>query len=266
MKKTYTLLFAICLFLSFTVSTQAQENTLMGSSVVSAQDKVTAVSVSSEAAEGLDLVAVGELFKDSKDLEAFEKALNDPAVGVNNLDLDDNGDVDFIRVVEEVKDDTHVIILQVPLAKNEFQDVATIEIEKNGKEEYNFQIRGNEEFYGVDYYVAPADVHIYRWPIVSLIYTPVYRPYRSTFYFGFYPGWYHPFHPVAAALYHTRTVRFTTRATFAITRTPRVKSVTKVHYTAHHSTLVKHKTTVTHSRGRTTVTRSTAVRNRRGRP
>src|ERR1051325_6546687 len=82
---------------------------------VFAQDKIKSISVSSEAAEGLDLLAVGELFKDAKDLEGFEKSLNDPEVGVNNLDLDDNGDVDFIRVVEEVKDDTHLIILQVPL-------------------------------------------------------------------------------------------------------------------------------------------------------
>ena len=70
------------------------------SSAVYSQD-VTVVAPSSEAADGLDLQAVAELFKDAKDLEAFEKSLNDPEIGVNNLDLDDNGDVDFIRVMEE---------------------------------------------------------------------------------------------------------------------------------------------------------------------
>ena len=40
-------------------------------------------------------MAVAELFKDSKDLEAFEKALNDSEVGINNLDLDEDGEVDF---------------------------------------------------------------------------------------------------------------------------------------------------------------------------
>lgn len=239
---------------------------LIGTCPVLAQDNVTKVSVTSEAAEGLDLLAVAELFKDAKDLAAFEKALNDPEVGVNNLDLDDNGDVDFIRVVEEVKDDTHVIILQVPLGKDEFQDVATIEVEKSGKDEYNLQIRGNEVIYGADYYVAPATVRIYSWPIISLLYAPVYRPYRSTFYFGFYPAWYRPFHPVATAVYRTRTVRYTTRATFTVTRTNRVKSVSRVHYTAHNSTRVKRKTTVTHTKGKTTVTRSTTVRKGKRRP
>ena len=57
----------------------------------SAQEDVTVVAPTSEAAEGLDLKAVSALFQDSKNLESFEKALNDPEVGVNNLDLDDNG-------------------------------------------------------------------------------------------------------------------------------------------------------------------------------
>src|SRR5215210_5623061 len=129
------------------------------SCLVFAQEKITVVAPTSEAAEGLDLNAVAELFKDSKDLEAFEKALNDPEVGINNLDLDENGEVDFIRVVEEIADDTHVIILQVPLGKDEFQDVATIEVEREGNDKYNMQIHGDEVIYGVDYYVAPSDVY-----------------------------------------------------------------------------------------------------------
>ncbi len=64
---------------------------------MSAQEEITVVAPTSEAAEGLDLKAVSELFKDSENLEEFEKALNDPEVGINNLDLDENGEVDFIR-------------------------------------------------------------------------------------------------------------------------------------------------------------------------
>ncbi len=52
---------------------------------------VTIVAPTSEAAEGLDLNAVSELFKDSKNLDEFEKALNDSSIGVNNLDLDNDG-------------------------------------------------------------------------------------------------------------------------------------------------------------------------------
>ncbi|MFQ6113843.1 MAG: hypothetical protein ACE5NG_07100, partial [bacterium] len=173
----------------------------------SAQEDVTIVAAASEAAEGLDLKAVSELFKDSENLEEFEKALNDPEAGINNLDLDQNGEVDFIRVVEEVADDTHVIILQVLLAENEFQDVATIEVEKTDNHSYNMQVHGNEVIYGVDYYVVPTYVHIHTWPIITWIYRPVHRPYRSVFHFGFYPRWWKPYRPVAINVYRARTVR-----------------------------------------------------------
>jgi hypothetical protein len=220
--------------------------------LVSAQENVTIVAPTSEAAEGLDLKAVSELFKDSENLEEFEKALNDPKVGVNNLDLDENGEVDFIRVVEEVADDTHLIILQVPLAKNEFQDVATIEVEKTGDDGYNMQVHGNEVIYGVDYYVAPSYVHIRTWPIITWIYRPIYRPYRSAFYFGYYPRWWRPHRPVAINVYRTRTVKLTRRTNFTVTKTSRVKSVTKVNYRPRSSTLVKKKT-ITTRRKTTTV-------------
>jgi len=57
----------------------------LGISLISAQENVTVVTPASEAAEGLDLEAVGTLFKDSKNLEEFEKSLNDPKTGINNL-------------------------------------------------------------------------------------------------------------------------------------------------------------------------------------
>jgi hypothetical protein len=231
---------------------------ILVSSSVFSQD-VSVVAPTSEAAEGLDLQAVAELFKDAKDLEEFEKSLNDPEVGVNNLDLDDNGEVDFIRVMEETSDDVHVIVLQVPLGENEFQDVATIEVEKNGEEEYNMQVRGNEVIYGADYYIAPVQVHVHTWPIIPWIFRPVYHPYRSVFYFGFYPRWWHPWHPVAVHVYHTRTVRFTTRATFHVTHTTRVTRVTKVNYHASSSTLVKKQTRVTHGGDRTTTIKAGKV-------
>jgi hypothetical protein len=224
----------------------------LSSCLAFAQEKVTVDAPIPAAVEGLDLIAIGELFKNSEDLQSFEKALNNAETGLNNLDLDENGEVDFIRVVEEVSDDTHLIILQVPLAKDEFQDVATIEVEKSGDKLYNLQIRGDESIYGVDYYIAPANVSIYTWPIITAIYRPLYRPYRSVFYFGSYPRWYRPYRPVSLTVYRSRTIRLTGRTAFAVTRTSRVKSVSKVHYSRRSSTRVTRKTTVTHSRGKTT--------------
>ena len=216
--------------------------------LVFAEEETTIVTPASEAAEGLDLQAIGELFKESENLEEFEKALNDPEVGVNNLDLDENGEVDFIRVLSEVANETHLIILQVPLAENEFQDVATIEVEKSGEDEYNIQVRGNEVIYGDDYYVTPTNVHIHTWPIITWIYRPSYRPYRSVYKFGGYPRWWKPYPPVKVNVYRTRTVKFTHRRTFIVTKTPRVKTV-KVHYKPRSSTLVRKKTAIHKPKG-----------------
>ncbi len=228
-----------------------------------AQEDLTIVAPTSEAAEGLDLTAVSELFKEAKTLEEFEKSLNDPDTGVNNLDLDADGNVDFIRVVDQAADDTHIIILQVPLAENEFQDVATIEVEKSDDEQYNMQVRGSEVIYGRDYYVAPAHVHVRVWPIFSWMYRPVYRPYRSAFYFGYYPRWWRPYRPVTVGVYRTRTVHYRTRASFSVTRTSRVRTVNRASYKPRTSTLVKKKTTVTRTtgvKGKQKVTRTTATR------
>lgn len=227
----------------------------------------------SEAAEGLDLSAVGELFRNSKNLEEFEAGLNDPKKGINNIDLDDNGEVDFIRVLEEVEGDTHVIVMQVPLGEDEYQDVATIEIEKKGDDDYNFQLRGSPDIYGPDYYVVPAGAYVRTWPIVGWIYRPVYRPYISPFRYRVYPVWYRPFRPVSVTVYRSRTVNYVGRTSFAVTRTNRVTTVSRTKYAARSSSRVRTrtKTSVTRTTGpaggkKTTVTRSRTTTRARRRP
>jgi hypothetical protein len=215
----------------------------------------------------LDLRAVAELFKDSKNLEEFERNLNDPDRGINNLDLDENNQVDFLRVLEDVSGDAHVIVLQAQLGRDEYQDVATIEVEKSGSSDYVVQVHGDDSIYGSDYYVTPSVVRIQTWPIIGWMYRPAYRPYRSAFYFGAYPGWWRPFRPVSLSAYHTRTVRYTSRTTFSVTRTRTVNGVARVNYKPHSSTLVRKKTTVTHSRttvrgGGTTRTKTQTTRTR----
>ena len=54
------------------------------------------------------------------------------------------------------------------------------------------------------------------------MYGPVYRPYRSVFYFSYYPRYYRPWTPVRIHVYRTRTVHYTTRRNFTVVRTSRV--------------------------------------------
>lgn len=209
-----------------------------GQSIAALQEETTAIAPSSEVGENLDLMAVCELFKEAATVEDFEKALNDPENGINNLDLNEDGEVDFIRVLEEVSDDTHMLILQVPLGEDEYQDVATIEVEKTGEEAYNIQAHGNEVIYGANYYVVPRYTRIHTWPIFSWMYKPSYRPYRSAFSYRNYPRWWRTWKPVTINAYRTRTVRIVKLTNFTVTRVSRVKTINKINYKHRTSTRV----------------------------
>jgi cystathionine beta-lyase family protein involved in aluminum resistance len=56
--------------------------------------------------------------------------LNDPELQISNLDLNNDNEVDYLRVIETVENRTHVIIIQSILDNDVYQDVATIDVEK----------------------------------------------------------------------------------------------------------------------------------------
>lgn len=165
-----------------------------------------------------DLQGAVELFKVARDLEGFERSLNTEDQHVNNLDLDGDGKVDYIRVIDHSEGVAHAITMQVALGKDEFQDVAVIELEKNGDTSAVLQIRGAEELYGADVIVepfeekevAPTDkgpsapddlpririwVNVWAWPCVTWIYGPTYIVWNSPWYWGYYPPWWSPWTP-----------------------------------------------------------------------
>jgi hypothetical protein len=156
-----------------------------------------------------------------------------------------------LSAVSAKQGDAHLIVLQVPLGRREFQDVATVEVERTRAGAYNMQVHGNETLFGVNVYFAPVSVQIGSWPVVAWIYRPAYRPYRSVYYYGYHPRWWKPWYPVPGHVYHGKVVRYRSRA-FESSRTTRVKSVTKVSYRPHSSKLVRTKTTVKHSKSGTT--------------
>ena len=223
------------------------------------QEKINVVSSSSAAGEGLDLQAVGELFKEAETLEDFEQALNDPETGVNNLDLNEDGDVDYIRILEEAEGETRVIILQAALGEDEFQDVATIEVEKSAEDNVQMQVHGNAALYGPDVYYAPAVVHVHQWAMLGWLYRASWRPYRSVYYWGHYPRGWRRYRAVHVNVYRPRVARYTRHRSFTARRAP-VVHVHKVRYTPRKSVLVKKRTVVKPARGRKTVVKKTTVK------
>jgi hypothetical protein len=107
--------------------------------------------------ENFSLEGALAMFQKANNLEDFEKSLNEDNNNVNNLDLNNDGDIDYVTVEDVMSGDNHVIILSAQLGDNEKQDVATIDIEKTGKEEAHLQITGDDDLYPANTIAEPFD-------------------------------------------------------------------------------------------------------------
>jgi hypothetical protein len=179
--------------------------------------------------DDLDLYAVLDLFQKSKTIEEFEKSLNDEKAGIVNLDLNNDGNADFIKVVTEQDGDNFLFILQDPISEKETQDVAVISVSKDAAGKVTMQIIGDKDLYGKDYVVEPRTeptaaitanpvyvgtdpvtvnveattevVVVESTTVVQYVYSPVYVPYYPTYYYGYYPHWWRPVAVVSIGIY-----------------------------------------------------------------
>ena len=158
-----------------------------------AQDKTTVNAMSSDISDNLDLRAVASIFGDSKDLADFEQRLNDPKSHISNLDLNNDNQVDYLRVIESSEKNTHLVVIQAVLGDNKFQDVATVEVQKDSRNQVHVQVVGDVYMYGRNYIYEPEYTYvpvIYNW-----FWSPIYRPYYSSWYWGYYPSYYYAWNP-----------------------------------------------------------------------
>jgi len=117
---------------------------------------------------------------------------------VNNLGLNDDGEIDYISVDDIKNGNTHIIVLSTYLLETEKQDIATISIEKTGEEQAFLQIEGDSNLYAKNTIIEPIEeketlkdakdggpttpiievqsliVNAWFWPCVSYIYAPHY--------------------------------------------------------------------------------------------
>ena len=164
-----------------------------------ADETVTVTATSSDISENLDLKTVATLFGQAKDLEQFEQLLNNPDSAFSNLDLNGDGEVDYLRVIETADNNRHLVVVQAVLAKDIYQDVASIFVEKDEKNQITVQVVGDEYIYGENYIIEP--VYIYRPVIYDWFWGPSWVCWHSPYYWGYYPHWWHPYHCIDPFLY-----------------------------------------------------------------
>jgi hypothetical protein len=173
--------------------------------------------------DNLNLYAVMKLFQESETLESFERNLNDENTRINNLDLNGDNFIDYIRVKDYVDRDVHNIVLQVPINNRENQDVAVFTVQRFPNGQVQIQLIGDEALYGKNYIIEPiydeqyanqtpnpgytgnpgGNVAVVRttyydiaaWPVVRFIFQPNYVVWQSDWHWGYYPTYWHPWQP-----------------------------------------------------------------------
>ena len=173
---------------------------LLSGATAYSQDRTTVNAVSYDISDNLDLRAVASIFGEANDLEDFERRLNDPKVQISNLDLNRDNQVDYLRVIESVEKNTHLIIIQAILDRDTFQDVATIEVERDRNNNVQVQVVGDVYMYGNNYIYEP--VYVQTPVFYNHFWTPIYRPYYSSWYWGYYPSYYYAWNPYPTYYYH----------------------------------------------------------------
>lgn len=227
-----------------------------------------------------------DLFKKAASPEAFEKGLNQEDNGVNNLDLDGNGEIDYIKVIDKQSGNLHAFILQVAIGPNENQDLAVIELEKTGNDRAMLQIIGDEDLYGEPVIVEPVDaaggaylddersllargpvnyyeaddlplllVNVWAWPVVRFVYAPGYRPWISPWGYRHYPGWWRPMKPLRWNVFHPHRLAY--QRHYSVVRVHRLVKVHRIYTPVRSSSVIvrtRHQTSIGKYRATRTTT------------
>ncbi len=166
---------------------------LFGITFAKAQAGATVYAKNADISENLDLKAVASIFGESSSLSDFERRLNEPKYQISNLDLNGDNRVDYLRVIESVENRTHVVIIQSVLDRDIYQDIATIELERDPYNRVSIQIVGNDYFYGPNFIYEPVFVST---PVIyASFWVTNYRPYYSSWSWNYYPSYFIPWRP-----------------------------------------------------------------------
>lgn len=171
----------------------APVQTVYTTQVTTPSPKVTTVSTftvtnySTDPCFYLDLNAVAAAFAESRSVQEFEQLLNSSRYMINNLDLNRDGWIDYLRVIETHKGYYHTLLIQACLAPGVFQDVATLIAERRA-DVLMVEVVGDTYLYGYNYIVRP--VFVKRPPMWDVYGRPSYNPWSSPYHYGYLPSYY----------------------------------------------------------------------------
>jgi len=185
---------AFTLFVAFTLFSCGSPNT---------------VTIQAENVSGFNVTNFANLVKTTKDPQALEQAINSPGNSINNLDLNNDGNIDYARVMEV--NPTTIQVLD-DVSANNTVTVATLSITSQNNTAY-VSVNGNPTYCGNNYQYS---YHSFLTDFLILSYLTRPHPYyHPAYHYGYYPRWYST---------NRHVVRTTTVVNRTVTRPANVSS------------------------------------------
>jgi hypothetical protein len=171
-----------------------------------AQNNVTVQSNNTPA--GFDVNKLAQLVKTSTDPQILEKGINNPANHINNLDLDKDGNVDYLKVVEADKNQLNVID---DVSNTDSVTVARIKVDPTANNTADLSVRGNPDYVGYNNYYH-SSFSFTDFLLLSYLMRP-HPYYMPMYHYGYYPSYYtrvrtvSTFRPTTSSAMSTRSFR-----------------------------------------------------------
>jgi hypothetical protein len=174
------------------------------------------------AKDNLDLQRVGNVIQRSKSPQEFETYLNEPG-GINNLDLNGDGYVDYISVDEfQDRDDySRGLSFYTSYGPDQRQELGNVVFYRD---ELNYPgarvlVTGNNQIYGDNHYYET------NWldrtlAIASALFAPRTNYYRSPYYYNNYPPSYTVYEVAQPPMYVSRIERLYPQPALVYTTAP----------------------------------------------
>jgi len=148
------------------------------------------VTIENNTTAGFDVNKLAQFVKTSTDPETLEKAINNPANQINNLDLDKDGNIDYLKVEEG---DNHKLKVIDDVSNSESVTVASINIDPNNTSNTaDLNIQGNPSYVGYNNYYH-SSFSFTDFLLLSYIMRP-HAYYMPMYHYGYYPSYYSRVH------------------------------------------------------------------------
>jgi len=201
------------------------------------------------AKNNFDLQRVGEIVRRSHSPEEFERYLNRPG-GIDNLDLNGDGYVDYISVREfdDINDPyCRGLSMYTQYGPDQIQELGTVMFYRDQPQYPGARIllRGDPRIYGDNAYYET------NWldqtlQLVSYLFNGNRDIYSTPYYYDNYPNWYETYNVVETPVYQQRVVELYPQPALVYTTQPQIIDKIKIKspndgrdYTQVHAFLVK---------------------------